>query len=140
MITTRWFESQVNAASLTGRTLARFSDSPEVITFKLDQKDIELIDMAERIAIDSWQFQTASGANEQRNFQILEINEGKDAGHDFTVKALSSSFSCNLNLLLYLHRLLILKLSRNSLSLHLFYLDLHKSFQYYEVFCTLLLH
>jgi len=48
--------------------------------------------MAGRVELDSWQFQDFSGANEKRKFQVLEINEGKDAGENFTVKALTSSF------------------------------------------------
>jgi hypothetical protein len=63
-----------------------------MITFKLDQKDMSLINMAERFSLNSWQFQDFSGANQTRNFQVLEINEGRDPGHEFTVKALTSSF------------------------------------------------
>lgn len=88
----RWFEAGANAAQLAGRLLARFSDTPEFITFKLDQKDEGDVVMAERIELNSWQFQDFNGANESRRYQILEINEGNDPGHDFTVKALTSSF------------------------------------------------
>ena len=72
--------------------LARFSDTPETITFKLDQKDHGKVEMAGRVELNSWQFQDFNGANESRKFQILEINEGNKPGHDFTVKALTSSF------------------------------------------------
>jgi len=91
-ILSRWFIAQGNAAQLSGRQLARFSDTPETVTFKLDQKDHGKLTMAGRVELDSWQFQDFSGANEKRKFQVLEINEGKDAGENFTVKALTSSF------------------------------------------------
>jgi len=91
-IMSRWFEAGANAAQLTGRLLARFSDTPEFITFKLDQKDEGLLEMAGRIELNSWQFQDFNGANEARKFQVLEINEGNEPGHDFTVKCLTSSF------------------------------------------------
>jgi len=89
----RWFELPLNAATLAGRSLARFSDTPEVVTFKLDYKDDDLVNMAERVELNSWQFQDFTGANESRRYQVTEINEGNDPGHDFTVKAFSSSFS-----------------------------------------------
>lgn len=89
----RWFDAQSNAAQLAGRLLARFSDTPEIVTFKLDQKDHGKTLMAERVELNSWQLQDFNGANESRKYQILEINEGKDTGNTFTVKALTSSFS-----------------------------------------------
>jgi len=92
VITSRWIISQSTALQLAGRTLARFSDTPDMITFKLDYKDYSKINMAERISLNSWQFQDFSGANETRTFQVLEVDEGNDAGHEFTVKALTSSF------------------------------------------------
>jgi hypothetical protein len=91
-IFSRWFVSDSNASQLAGRYLARFSDTPEIITFKLDQKDDGNLTLAGRIAIDSWQLQDFNGANEIRRYQVLEINEGNESGHDFTVKALTSSF------------------------------------------------
>lgn len=91
-ILSRWFTAQSNAVGLAGRLLARFADTPEVITFKLDQKDHGKVAMAGRIEINSWQFQDLTGANEVRRYQVLEIDEGREQGHDFTVKALTSSF------------------------------------------------
>jgi hypothetical protein len=91
-ITSRWFEAGANAAQLTGRLLARFADTPEYVTFMLDNKDEGKMEMAGRLEIDSWQFQDEFGATEARKFQVLEINE-KDIGHDFEVKCLTSSFS-----------------------------------------------
>lgn len=91
-IYSRWFEASANASQLAGRLLARFSDTPEIITFKLDQKDHGKLTMAGRIELNSWQFQDFNGANESRKFQVLEINEGRDPGHDFEVKCLTSSF------------------------------------------------
>lgn len=91
-ITSRWFEAAGNATQLTGRMLARFSDTPEYVTFMLDQKDHGQMEMAGRLEIESWQFQNATGATESRKFQVLEINPKED-GHDFEVKCLTSSFS-----------------------------------------------
>jgi hypothetical protein len=48
--------------------------------------------MAERVSVNSWQFQDFAGANETRNYQVVEIDEGNGMGHEFTVKALTSSF------------------------------------------------
>lgn len=90
-VTSRWFEAAANAAQLTGRMLARFADTPEYVTFMLDNKDDGKLEMAGRVEIDSWQFQDEFGATESRKFQVLEINE-KDIGHDFEVKCLTSSF------------------------------------------------
>jgi len=90
-ITSRWFEAGANAAQLTGRLLARFSDTPETVTFMLDNKDHGNMVMAGRLEIDSWQFQDATGANEAKKFQVLEVNP-KESGHDFEVKCLTSSF------------------------------------------------
>ena len=91
-IYSRWFDASANAAQLSGRLLARFADTPEIITFVLDQKDHGKLDMAGRVELDSWQFQDAAGANEARRFQVIEIDEGDQPGHDFRVKALTSSF------------------------------------------------
>lgn len=89
----RWFNSAPLASQLAGRTLARFSDTPEVITFTLDQKDHGKAVVAGRVAINSWQFQDFTGGNEQRKYQVIEVNEGRNPSHDFIVKAFSSSFS-----------------------------------------------
>lgn len=89
----RWFDLSSSAVFLAGRLLARFSDTPEIITFKLSQKDYNKVSMAERLSIDSWQFQDATGNNDTRTYQVIEIDEGANSGHDFTVKAFSSSFS-----------------------------------------------
>lgn len=91
-IKSRWFEAGANAAQLAGRLLARFADTPETVTFMLDNKDHGKMEMAGRVELDSWQFQDASGANEARKFQVLEIAEG-EAGHDFKVTCLTSSFT-----------------------------------------------
>lgn len=88
----RWFDAQGNASQLAGRLLARFADTPETVTFKLDQKDHGKLEMAGRVEINSWQFQDQNGANEPRRFQVLEINEGREPGHEFMVKGLTSSF------------------------------------------------
>jgi len=91
-IFSRWFNNAGNALQLSGRTLARFSDTPEYITFELDQKDHGQVELAERSIIDSYQFQGLKGANSLKTFQITEINEGRGPGHKFKVKALTSMF------------------------------------------------
>lgn len=91
-IISRWFEDAANAAQLTGRLLARFNDTPEIVTFKIDNKDHGKLEMAGRVELNSWQFQDATGANESRKFQVLEIDES-DAGHELMIKCLTSSFS-----------------------------------------------
>lgn len=93
VVYSRWFDSAANAAQLAGRYLARFADTPEIIEFELAQKDHGKALMAERVEINSWQFQDFAGANEARRYQVLEINEGRESGHSFKVKALTSSFS-----------------------------------------------
>lgn len=93
-IKSRWFDASANAAQLAGRLLARFADTPETITFMLDNKDHDKIEMAGRVELNSWQFQDFSGANESRKFQILEIAEN-ESGHDLKVTALTSSFTGN---------------------------------------------
>lgn len=91
-ITSRWFTAAGHAAAYSGRTLARFSVTPETVTFMLDNKDHGKLSIAGRIELDSWQFQSVSGANEARKFQVLEVSEA-DSGHDFKVTCLTSSFT-----------------------------------------------
>lgn len=93
VIKSRWFDSFAQANALASRLLARFSETPELVKFKLDQKDIDKLEMAGRIEIDSWQFQGFDGSNFLKRFQVLEINEMDDIGHSFMVKAFTSSFS-----------------------------------------------
>lgn len=87
----RWFDSGAHALQLTGRTLKRFSDTPEYVTFRLDNKDHGKLELAGRIELDSWQFQDVTGATTAKKFQVLEIKE-IDAGHQFEVKCLTSTF------------------------------------------------
>lgn len=91
-VKSRWFDSLAQANTLSSRLLARFSTTPETVTFDLDQKDYANIEMAGRADINSWQFQDKSGANTDKRFQILEITEKKNIGNVFTVKAFTSSF------------------------------------------------
>jgi hypothetical protein len=93
VILCRWFDSPALASKLSGRTLARFSDTPEIITFELDQKDHGKVEVSGRVAINSWQLQDFTGGNEQREYQVIEINESKNPSHSFMVKAFSSAFS-----------------------------------------------
>jgi len=86
----RWFTGSSQALQLAGRRLARFSDTPEIVTFKLDQKDHSKIVIAGRIKLNSWQFPDLYGANEDRSFQVLEIKELDN--DEFQVKVLTSSF------------------------------------------------
>jgi len=88
----RWFDSAASALQLTGRTLKRFSDTPEYVTFRLDNKDHSKLELAGRVELDSWQFQDETGATTAKKFQVLEIKE-IDAGHQIEVKCLTSTFS-----------------------------------------------
>ena len=90
-INSRWFDATSNASQLSGRLRSRFANTPEIVTFKLDNKDHGKLSMAGRIELDSWQFQDESGANELRRFQVLEISE-TEPGSEFMVKCLTSSF------------------------------------------------
>ena len=87
----RWLKTAAGAQKLAGRLLARFADTPELVTFEVAGKDESLLSMAERVAITAWQFQDFNGANEARNFQITSINEFADLDV-IKVKALTSSF------------------------------------------------
>lgn len=89
----RWFDSSALASQLAGRTLARFSDTPEFVEMELDQKDFDNVNLAKRICVDTWQLQDAGGANLQKKFQVTEIDEGRDPSHSFKLKAFTSSFS-----------------------------------------------
>jgi hypothetical protein len=92
VITSRWINNLAQASTLSGRLLARFSDTPEIIEFEVGAKDDTKFDMAGRVEINSWQFQGFTGANEAKKFQVIEINEN-DPGHKVKVTALTSSFS-----------------------------------------------
>jgi hypothetical protein len=92
VITSRWINNLAQASTLSGRLLARFSDTPEIIEFEVGAKDDTKFDMAGRVEINSWQFQGFTGANESKKFQVIEINEN-DPGHKVKVTALTSSFS-----------------------------------------------
>jgi hypothetical protein len=92
VITSRWINNLAQASTLSGRLLARFSDTPEIIEFEVGAKDDTKFYMAGRVEINSWQFQGFTGANESKKFQVLEINEN-EPGHKVKVTALTSSFS-----------------------------------------------
>jgi hypothetical protein len=92
VITSRWIDNLAQASTLSGRLLARFADTPEIIEFEIAVKDDTKFDLAGRVIIDSWQFQGFSGANEAKKFQVIEINE-TDPGHKIKVTALTSSYN-----------------------------------------------
>jgi hypothetical protein len=91
VIKSRWITDTAQASQLAGRLLARFSDTPESITFDLAVKDDDLYEIAGRVNIDSWQFQDFTGANEIRQFQVMQVDEF-DAGHAVRVSGLSALF------------------------------------------------
>lgn len=92
VILCRWINTLGPAAQLSGRTLARYSDTPEIIEFEVSAKDHDKFEMAGRVGIDYWKFQGFSGANDIRKYQITEIKEA-DPGHSIKVIGLTSSFS-----------------------------------------------
>lgn len=92
VILCRWINDNAQALQLAGRLFARFADTPESITFEVGYKDDSLFELARDVNVDSWQFQSFSGANETRRFQVTEIKE-IDQGHSLRVSGLASSFS-----------------------------------------------
>lgn len=91
VIKSRWITDTAQAIQLAGRLLARFADTPEAITFDLAVKDDAKYELSGRVNIDSWQFQDFTGANEIRQFQVMQIDEF-EAGHAVRVSGLSALF------------------------------------------------
>lgn len=91
VIKSRWITDTAQATQLAGRMLARYADTPESITFDLAVKDDSKYELAGRVNIYSWQFQDFTGANEVRQFQVMQIDEF-DAGHAVRVSGLSALF------------------------------------------------
>lgn len=92
VIVSRWITDIAQATSLAGRTLARFADTPHVVTFDLAVKDDNEYDLAGRLKLDTWQIQDVTGANDIKTFQVTQIDE-IDPGHIVRVSALTSLFS-----------------------------------------------
>jgi hypothetical protein len=92
VITSRWIDNFAQASTLSSRLLARFADTPEIIEFQVAVKDDTKFYLAGRVEINSWQFQSFTGANDPKKFQVIEVNEN-DPGHKVKVTALTSSFS-----------------------------------------------
>lgn len=92
VILCRWINDSAQALQLAGRLFARFADTPESIVFDVAIKDEDSVEMAERVDINSWQFQSFSGANETRRFQVTEVKE-IEQGHSLRVNALTSYFA-----------------------------------------------
>lgn len=88
----RWFDDKGLASQLAGRTIARFVDTPSIVSFVVDLKDDAKYEMAGRVTLDTRQIQGLSGENLPSNFQITKISEVK-AGSQVKVEALTSSFS-----------------------------------------------
>jgi hypothetical protein len=92
VIPSRWINNISQASQLSGRLLARFSDTPNIVSFKITPKDEGAITQAGRVQLDTWKFQDVNGANAPKNFQITKISEN-DHGNEITVECLTSSFS-----------------------------------------------
>ena len=88
----RWFADKGQAAKLAGRTIARFVDTPSIVSFIIDAKDDAKFSMAQRVELDTAHIQDFSGENLPSKFQITEIVE-IEPGTKKRVKALTSSFS-----------------------------------------------
>lgn len=91
-IKTRWIDDASVASQLAGRLLARYADTPEYLSFKIDAKDYGKLKLSELVDVTTWQFQDFNGNTETRAFQIIEIDE-IDSGHELRVKCLTSSFT-----------------------------------------------
>jgi hypothetical protein len=92
-IISRWFDSEARAAQLTGRMLARFSDTPEVINFAIHAKDSSSVSLAKRVTVQSWQMQDFTGATESRTYQVTKIANDTRDKNKIMVTAITSSFS-----------------------------------------------
>ena len=90
----RWFDDKGQAAKLAGRTIARFVETPSIITFTVDAKDDTAFSLAQRVKIDSGSIQDTRGSNLVTAFQVTKITQS-DPGSAVKVEALSSSFSGN---------------------------------------------
>lgn len=91
-IYSRWFSKQEQAAQLAGRVLARFVDTPSIVSFEIDMKDDNSVDVASRVNIDTKHIQDFTGANLETTFQVTKITE-KEVGSTLKIEGLSSSFS-----------------------------------------------
>jgi hypothetical protein len=91
-IKSRWIASAGAALQLAGRTLARFSSTPELIAFDVPIKDYADVLLGENIDVTSWQFTDFSGAAEERRFQITEKKQ-IEVSHSIRITAMSSIFS-----------------------------------------------
>jgi hypothetical protein len=92
VITSRWIDDVAQAITLSGRLLARFADTPEIVEFEVAVKDDDKFELAGRIELNSWQLQGFSGANIGKRFQVTEIDPS-ESGHKVKVTCLTSSFS-----------------------------------------------
>jgi len=91
-IYSRWIVLKEQAAQLAGRLLARFVDTPSVVSFAVDIKDEDDIRLSERVILDTAAIQGVTGANEPTAFQVTKITESA-IGSTLQVEGLSSSFS-----------------------------------------------
>lgn len=88
----RWFNDQAQAAALAGRYIARFADTPLIVTFEIDNKNEDDLSMAQRVEIDTKQIQSVTGANAPTKFQVTEIVEVA-RGATKKIKGIQSSFT-----------------------------------------------
>lgn len=73
----RWYTDKSQAALTAGRYVARFAQTPMVVTFELDKKNEDDLFMAERVELNTKHIQGLTGENEPTKFQITKIVEDK---------------------------------------------------------------
>ncbi len=92
VIKSRWMNDGAQALQLAGRLLARYADTPEVITFDLAAKDDALFSLGDVVSVESWNFQDVTGAGQALRFQVTQIEE-IEQGHSLRVNAIISSYT-----------------------------------------------
>jgi len=88
----RWFDDKGQSAKLAGRTIARFRDTPSIVSFAVDVKDDAKYSLAQRVELDTAAIQSVAGANLPSKFQITKITQSQP-GSTAKVEGLTSSFS-----------------------------------------------
>ena len=91
-IYSRWINNKAQAVLASGRYVARFSETPIVISFELDNKDDDKLSMAQRVEIDTKHIQGITGENNPTKFQITEIAE-KEMGATKRYSGIISTFT-----------------------------------------------
>lgn len=88
----RWIAEKAQAALVSGRYVARFSETPIIVSFAIDNKDDAQLSMAQRVELNTKYIQGITGENNPTKFQVTEIVE-KDKGATKMCKGIISTFT-----------------------------------------------